>query len=238
MADFNYQSLLKDMGYYNTEAGNQLNPLYDLAIKQLQESGKQQQYKSNDMAAARGFGQSGLAVDQQNKIASATQSSIAQQLAEKNARMSELARSMYESDRSYDLQNRSQLYGEYSDKRNYDYQKAQDELAQRNWQTQFDYTKGVDDRNYNYQVGRDKVSDSQWSQEFALKKKVGSGSGGNYSSPYASAPQSKTSDNPVNQVPEWFIKNYQNAKKSGTTIGLGTLPGTTGYARKMSNLIY
>ena len=50
------------------------------------------------------------------------------------------------------------------------YQKSQDALAQRNWQTEFDYNKSVADRNYNYQVSRDKVSDSQWNKQFKYQK--------------------------------------------------------------------
>jgi len=50
------------------------------------------------------------------------------------------------------------------------YQKQQDALAQRNWQTEFDYNKSVNDRNYNYQISRDKVADTQWQKNYDYQK--------------------------------------------------------------------
>lgn len=46
------------------------------------------------------------------------------------------------------------------------YQKQQDALAQRNWQTEFDYQKAQNDRNYNYQLSRDRVTDDQWLKNY------------------------------------------------------------------------
>lgn len=54
---------------------------------------------------------------------------------------------------------RDYLSGQYNTERDYDYSKYSDE---RN----FDYGKYTDDRNYQYQVGRDQVADSQWQKEY------------------------------------------------------------------------
>lgn len=54
---------------------------------------------------------------------------------------------------------RDYLAHRYDSERNYDYSKYTDD---RN----FDYTSYVDDRNYNYQVGRDEVADAQWQQQY------------------------------------------------------------------------
>lgn len=54
---------------------------------------------------------------------------------------------------------RDYLANRYDSERNYDYGKYTDD---RN----FDYTSYVDDRNYNYQVGRDEVADAQWQQQY------------------------------------------------------------------------
>ena len=69
---------------------------------------------------------------------------------------------------------RMQLLSEEYDLRNnreqFLYQKEQDALAQRNWQTEFNYNKSVADRNYNYQVSRDAVADSQWQKNYDYQK--------------------------------------------------------------------
>lgn len=64
----------------------------------------------------------------------------------------------------------SQEYDMRNNREQFLYQKQQDALAQRNWQTEFDYNRSVADRNYNYQLSRDKVSDSQWNKQFKYQK--------------------------------------------------------------------
>lgn len=52
------------------------------------------------------------------------------------------------------------------DARDFDYQKGRDAVSDSQWQKTFDYNKYVGDRNYNYQVERDKVGDQQWQKQF------------------------------------------------------------------------
>lgn len=64
----------------------------------------------------------------------------------------------------------SQEYDMRNNREQFLYQKKQDALAQRNWQTEFDYNRSVADRNYNYQISRDKVSDEQWLKNYNYQK--------------------------------------------------------------------
>lgn len=52
------------------------------------------------------------------------------------------------------------------------YQRERDKVADKQWQTQFDYTKSIDKRNFKYQQSRDKVADTQWQKEYELSKKA------------------------------------------------------------------
>lgn len=69
----------------------------------------------------------------------------------------------YNTERDYDYSkwadNRDFSYGQYVDDRNFDYSKWADGRD-------FGYGQYIDDRNYDYQVGRDQVADSQWQAEF------------------------------------------------------------------------
>jgi hypothetical protein len=64
----------------------------------------------------------------------------------------------------------SQEYDMRNNREQFLYQKQQDALAQRNWQTEFDYNRSVNDRNYNYQISRDKVADTQWQKNYDYQK--------------------------------------------------------------------
>lgn len=61
-------------------------------------------------------------------------------------------------------------YNKSVNDRNYNYQVGRDNVADSQWRQEFDYNKLINDRNYNYQVGRDKVTDSQWQKEFDYNK--------------------------------------------------------------------
>ncbi len=76
-----------------------------------------------------------------------------------------------------------QLLSEEYDLRNnreqFLYQKAQDALAQANWQKEYDYKKSRDKiadeqwtKTFEYQQERDEISDKQWQKEYELSKKA------------------------------------------------------------------
>ena len=83
----------------------------------------------------------------------------------------------------------AQNAGDYADKmaaqgnkdRDFNYNQYRDQMADYQWQTNFDWNKARDDRDYkrnvfesdrsyNYQVGRDKVADTQWQTQFDYNK--------------------------------------------------------------------
>ena len=57
-----------------------------------------------------------------------------------------------------------------------DYGKHRDNVADSQWQKNYDRDVFESDRSYNYQKSRDAVADKQWAQEFALQKKSAAGS--------------------------------------------------------------
>lgn len=74
------------------------------------------------------------------------------------------------------LENNS--YGQYRDSmsdyytnRDYYYGKERNQVADNQWQQQYDRSIYEDDRDYDYQVGRDNVADNQWQQTFDYGKK-------------------------------------------------------------------
>lgn len=192
MAEFTYNYKPIDYATAQKQALNQLDPLYQQGLKQLQANQMQQTNQSGQVAAARGLGHSGLAADQLNKIAIATQGNMANLDAQRMTQAAQMAQDYVNQDKQYDLQRRGQMYNEYSDGRNYNYQVGRDKVADTQWQTTFNYNKGrdqvadsqwnktynynksVDDRNYNYQVGRDKrqdfVTDREWNQMSPAEK--------------------------------------------------------------------
>lgn len=197
MAGFSYNYKPIDYKTAQNQALQQLNPLYQQGVKSL----KQQQYSSNlqagNVAAARGLGHSGLAADQLNKIAIATQGNIANLDAQRMTQANTMAQDLVNQDKQYDLQRRSTLFNEYASNRDYNYGIGRDKVADQQWNKQFNYTKSVDDRDYKYQQSRDKVNDDwrnkEWSQmspaerqrmaleqqySMALKKANGGGGGG------------------------------------------------------------
>lgn len=68
-------------------------------------------------------------------------------------------------------------YNRGIDERNFEYQKGQDELAQKNYEGEFAYQKDRDavsdsqwDKSFEYQQGRDDVADEQWSESMQYQK--------------------------------------------------------------------
>ena len=107
----------------------------------------------------------------------------------------------------------NRLQNQYNTERDYDYGKWADNRD-------FDYGQHIDDRNYEYQVGRDQVADEQWQAEFDEavrqfnlqfnKKSVssggGSGSGGS-SSKYTGNPNPNPNPEEEDEEPETTTAN-------------------------------
>lgn len=80
----------------------------------------------------------------------------------------------YDSERNYDYgkytDDRNFDYGQFVDNRNYDYQVGRDEVADAQWQKQYDEAIRQYNQNFGYQQERDAVADSQWNQSFEYQQ--------------------------------------------------------------------
>jgi hypothetical protein len=170
---FNYNYKPLDYKTAQGQATAQVNPLYQQAIQGVNQQKYANDVQAGQVAAARGLGHSGLAADQLNKIAIAAQGQVGDINAQRATQVAQMASDMVQRDKEYSLQNRSQLYNEYSDNRNYNYQAGRDKIgdqrytaetayshgrdkvADSQWQKSYDYTKSTDNRNYNYQKSTD-----------------------------------------------------------------------------------
>lgn len=174
MAGFSYNYKPMDYNTAQKQALGQLDPLYQQGIKSIQQQQYQNNLQSGNVAAARGLGHSGLAADQLNKIAIASQGQIGDLNAQRMTQAATMATDLVNQDKQYDLQRRSTLFNEYASNRDYNYGVGRDKVADNQWNQQFNYTKSKDTRDYNYQVGRDKVADAwkqkEWSQMSPAEK--------------------------------------------------------------------
>lgn len=189
---YNYTPLTYEKA--QEQALQQLDPLYQQSIKGVQQAQYRSNLQAGNVASARGLGHSGLAADQLNKIAIASQGQIANLNATRMTQANTMAQQLVDSDKQYGLAYRGQLFNEYSDNRNFEYGKSRDAVSDKHWQMDYNYNKSVDDRNFKYQQGRDKVNDNwrlkEWNQmspaekarmqaEYEYSKKLkGSGGGG------------------------------------------------------------
>jgi hypothetical protein len=194
---FNYT--FKPMDYQTAQntAAQQVDPLYNRAVQNVQQQKYQSDVQAGQVAAARGLGHSGLAADQLNKIAIAAQGQIGDISAQRATELAKMAMDLMQQDRTFGLQDRSQSYQEWmgqqnlsNDQRNFDYQKSQDDLANQWKQKEFDYQKA-----------QDSISNS-------LKKSSGGGGGGTKSTSTSSI--SPSSVNTLSSA----LNAYNQAKTS------------------------
>jgi hypothetical protein len=168
---YNYKPL--DYKTAQGQATKQVDPLYQRAIQGVNQQKYANDVQAGQVAAARGLGHSGLAADQLNKIAIGAQGQVGDINAQRATQVAQMANDMVQQDKQYSLQNRAQLFGEYSDNRNYTYQQGRDKIgdkrytaetvyshgrdkvADNQWQKSYDYQKSTDNRNYNYQKSQD-----------------------------------------------------------------------------------
>lgn len=172
---------------YNDATGKvkqQLDPLYQQAMKNIQATKYQNELDAGQQAASRGLGRSGLAADLQNKVAIAAQGQIAQAEAEKASKSAEMAQAMLERDQSRGDALRQQAYQEYMGNldahfRNNEteYGRYRDTIDDSRYGFEQDYRKYQDslnnDRYYdeqNYQKNRDVVQDKQYQDEKAWRE--------------------------------------------------------------------
>jgi hypothetical protein len=157
----------------SARAKQQLDPLYERAVENVRKERYQNELNASQNASNRGLSHSGLAADQLNKVALASQSNISDLDSRRAAQTAEIAQRMVEFDQDMALReraaalseylgveglnlNREQFdFGKYTNQRDFDYGKSVDS---RN----FDYQKYLDERNFGYQQSRDARRDAEW----------------------------------------------------------------------------
>lgn len=140
MANFSYNYNALKYKDAENQAGKQVNPLYDRAIKSVQQQRYQNDVQAGQVAAAKGLGRSGLMADSLNKNAIAAQSSIGDITTQRASQIAQMANELLERDKDRGMQARSQAYSEW--------------LGQQNLtrtDRDFNYQKSLNDRNFNYQ---------------------------------------------------------------------------------------
>lgn len=140
--EFNYNAL--DYNTAASQAQNQVDPMYKRAIENINAQKYQNELNSGEIASKRGLSHSGLAADQLNKIAIASQGQISDVEAQRAQQIAELAQRAVSEDKAREMQMRQQAYQEYMG--------AQD-LSYR-------------DKQFNYQSGRDALGDQRYNQEW------------------------------------------------------------------------
>jgi hypothetical protein len=186
--DFNYNYLNYDSA--KKQAEDKYNPLFEQAVKGVQDQQYQNELNSGQSAAVRGLAHSGLAQDALTKLAIASQGQIAGLNAQKMSNVADMAQQLVDRDQSRGDALRGQMFNEYNSNRNFDYgqyrdnvgdvrysneqayNKYRDQVGDQQWQSQFDYNKGRDniaDQRYTdetaYNRNRDTIGDQRYADE-------------------------------------------------------------------------
>ena len=128
----------------------------------------------------------------------------------------------------------SQEYDMRNNREQFLYQKSQDALAQRNWQTEFDYNKSVADRNYNYQLSRDKVSDKQWKKTFDYQKSRDKVSDSQWQKEYELSKKAKASSS---RSSGGSRRSYTTRKSSSSPTSINTDDGNTKLSKNAQSVL-
>lgn len=147
---FNYK--YNGLQYKDAEkqVNKQVNPLYQKAIKGVQQQRYQNDVQAGQVARARGLGRSGLSADALNKNAIAAQGQIGDLQAQRASQIAEMANSLLERDKDRGMQSRSQAYSEWLGQQNLS-------RADRD----YNYQKSIDKRNFDYQK-KSNADEKKW----------------------------------------------------------------------------
>jgi hypothetical protein len=132
----------------------QLDPLYDRAVENIRRQRYQNELNASEVASKRGLSHSGLAADQLNKIAIASQSNVSDLDAKRASQIAEQAQRMMEREDDLELRERAQALSEQLGLGQLDLSRDQ-------------FNRGIyeSDREYGYREKRDQVGDSRYDQE-------------------------------------------------------------------------
>lgn len=150
----------------------QSDPLYQQYAAQYQQEGDRAMRETLANAAASAGGMNSYAIT----AAQQANNYYASQMANKVPELYQLAYNMYLQDKESDVQDlgilqsldatqynryRDAMSDYYADK-NFAYNKYLNDVAQGNWEQNFNYGQFVDDRNFNYGVSQDNQTQSNW----------------------------------------------------------------------------
>ncbi|MEH7082970.1 hypothetical protein V7139_09580 [Neobacillus drentensis] len=237
---FSYNYKPMDYKTAQGQVAGQVDPLFDRAIKGVEQAKYQSDVQAGAVAAARGLGHSGLAADQLNKIAIAAQGQVGDLNAQRATQIAQQANDLVWRDKEFGLQDRAQKYNEFNSDRGYNYQTGRDKIEDTRYKNEWDYNVGRDklsDKRYaeetKYSHNRDKIDDAwrqkEWNQmspaekaqmalEYSYSKKgsgtKGSGNSGRRSSGRrSSGNKHTTSNNKQNNVTDEEYQAYLRYKK-------------------------
>ncbi len=156
------------------------DPLYQQYAKMYQREGDRAMKETMAEAAAGAGGMNSYAITAAQQAAN----NYSAQLNDRIPELYQLAYDMYLGDKESQIQNLGILqnadatqYARYRDTmddfrndRNFLYGLYQDDLAQRNWQKNFDYNDSWANKEWDYNTGRDAISDSRYDQETAKEE--------------------------------------------------------------------
>ncbi|MEH7481477.1 hypothetical protein V7157_10470 [Neobacillus drentensis] len=151
---FNYNYNPLDYKTAQGQVAGQIDPLFNRAIQAVNQQKYQSDVQAGQVAANRGLGHSGLAADQLNKIAIASQGQVSDLNAQRATQIAQQANDLVWRDKEFALQDRSQKYNEFNSDRGYNYQAGRDKIADTRYTNE-----------WNYNVGRDKISDQRYTNE-------------------------------------------------------------------------
>jgi hypothetical protein len=143
-------------------AKQQLDPLYERAVENVRKERYQNELNASQISSARGLSHSGLAADQLNKVALASQSNISDLDAKRASQVAEMAQRMVEYDQDMALRERAAALSEYLGVEGLNLNREQFDFGKYTNQRDFDYAKALDERNFGYQQSRDARRDAEW----------------------------------------------------------------------------
>ena len=253
---FNYNYLNYDSA--KKQAEDKYNPLFEQAVKGVQDQQYQNELNSGASAAVRGLGHSGLAQDALTKIAIASQGQIAGLNAQKMSNVADMAQGLVDKDTARGDALRSQMYNEYSDNRNFGYNKYRDSVGDAQYQnsrndqnywnamgqynTDRNYNRDVfesdrgynrdvleSDRNYNLDMSKYKSDENQRSIDNAFREKDWSHMSGAEKENMAAAYQDYVKKAQLDLANSIKLKGAKSGDSSnGGNPGAGYLPNNPG----------
>ncbi|MFE1630394.1 hypothetical protein ACFLFF_27015 [Brevibacillus reuszeri] len=170
------------------QAANQLDPMYQQALQEIQRQRAVNSQQAGDIAAARGVGRSGLAADLQNKVNIAAMQQGSNLSAQRATQEAQMAQSLMDQDYSRQQANRDFALREYLAQNQlglgaaqFDWQKQLDSTKlgmdkdQLDWQrqlqqNQFDWQKQMGQSDIDYRNQQSKQQQEQYNRDYILRQ--------------------------------------------------------------------